>query len=346
MALAKGNPTTTPEMLKQAESTRGGFKRPEYWVLAFGWSLGFSAGFVNVLAFLKYGVFGSHVTGSTTQIGSGFANGILGNGTWESQVMIDHIFVLFPFIFGAYLCGLLIDKNQINFGGKSFYGFALVANGILLSIAIFVQQRNVSLALIACACGLQNAMCTVHFGAVSRTTHVTGTTTDMGSMLGRMLMLKVRASNRGTNMNVVERAEFVVDKKKLYALGPMWLCYMIGGIFATFAFKGMDKHAIWFPAGFTLISGVVYMFFRQSIVDAFEKAAQEEVPKELEKVAETLGQESMALKNLLEKPDDKDNKEKFMALALEMERIENTIFDAKENIRIMQSEYGKIELGS
>jgi len=349
-------------MFKQAESTKAGFKRPEYWVLAFGWSLGMCAGFVNAVSTLKFMVFSTHVTGSTTQIGSAIFSSILEPSDPErANVLGNHLCILFPFIFGAYLCGLLIDKNTVHFGGKNAYGLALVGNSLLLVIAMYLpidHQTRVSIAIMAMACGLQNAMCSVHFGAVVRTTHVTGTATDIGSVLGRMVMLKFRACNRGTVMNIVERAEFTVDKKKLLVLAPMWTAYMVGGLLGTFAYTWMDGadgmahgmgsgiaglKALWFPAGFTMVSGVTYIVFRQNIVDAFEKAAKQEVPKGLKEVAASLGEESMQLKKLLQNPGTTDNKEKFMDLALEMERIENTIFEAKENIRIMQAEYDKIE---
>lgn len=34
--------------------------------------------------------------------------------------------------------------------------------------------------LVSCGCGIQNAMCTTFSGAVVRTTHMTGITTDIG----------------------------------------------------------------------------------------------------------------------------------------------------------------------
>ena len=54
---------------------------------------------------------------------------------------------------------------------KAFYGLALVLNSALLVSAAFVPGRLLAASLVAAACGLQNAMCTSHFGTIIRTTH-------------------------------------------------------------------------------------------------------------------------------------------------------------------------------
>jgi len=358
------------EMVKQAQAVKKGFARPEYWVLAFGWSLGLCAGWVNVCAWETYGVYGSHVTGSTTWIGRGIASHILGDeGDASEKEMIGyHLVVWCCFLFGAFMCGVLIDKNQVHLGGKNSYGAALMGNSVLLIISYLVKDGHefVGLGLLACASGLQNAMCTAHFGAVVRTTHVTGTTTDIGSNLGRMAMLKWRSAQRGTNMNVVESAEYVVDKKKLVVLGPMWFAYLVGAFLGTYVVEAIGQpddaslrnvfpnrpqrgaEAILFPAAFTMISGLGYYLFRGRLVAAFETAAKEEIVQQIQEVTDHLGEESTAVKSFLGHANEeasgagKDITSKFVALALELERIEKTIADTKGDIRNMQG--GSIEL--
>ena len=58
--------------------------------------------------------------------------------------------------------------------------------------------------LVAAACGLQNAMCTSHFGGIVRTSHVTGTVTDLGSILGRISMIYLRKSWGQRQLNEIE----------------------------------------------------------------------------------------------------------------------------------------------
>jgi len=212
----------------KAQATRAGFKRPSFWVLAFGWSLALCAGFVNVVAMLSWKTYVSHVTGGTTSIGlkaQGYHSGAM-----PLEPLGRSIATLMSFLIGAFLCGLIIDKNQVHLGGKSLYGVALIGNSALLVTSVFVSSDVLAGCLAAAACGLQNAMCTSHFGAVVRTTHVTGTLTDIGSTLGRIVMIYSRKGCLRSRLNVLERAEVGVDSRKLLVLGPMWVFFLLGTI--------------------------------------------------------------------------------------------------------------------
>ena len=149
--------------------------------------------------------------------------------------------LVFSFLCGAYACGLLIDKNQVHFMGKAFYGLALILNSSLLVTAAFIPGRLLPVCLVAAACGLQNAMCTSHFGAIIRTTHVTGTVTDIGSTLGRISMIYIRKGCRCSKLDDVERAEVGVDARKLAVLFGLWSFYFMGGLFGVYMEPWRDK---------------------------------------------------------------------------------------------------------
>ena len=148
--------------------------------------------------------------------------------------MKEACLLVLSFLVGAYACGLLIDKNQVHFLGKAFYGLALVLNSSLLVTAAFIPGRLLPVCLVAAACGLQNAMCTSHFGAIIRTTHVTGTVTDIGSTFGRISMIYLRKGCRRSKLNDVERAEVGVDARKLGVLFGLWSFYFMGGLFGVY----------------------------------------------------------------------------------------------------------------
>ena len=118
--------------------------------------------------------------------------------------------------------------------GKAFYGLALILNSSLLVTAAFIPGRLLPVCLVAAACGLQNAMCTSHFGAIIRTTHVTGTVTDIGSTLGRISMIYIRKGCRCSKLDDVERAEVGVDARKLGVLFGLWSFYFMGGLFGVY----------------------------------------------------------------------------------------------------------------
>ena len=136
-------------------------------------------------------MFVSHMTGTSTKIGMHIEG--FDHGDNELLEILKALGLVLCFVLGSFTCGLLVDKNQVHFGGKSWYGFALLLNGLLLFTATCLPDMpTTSCYLAAMACGLQNAMCTSHFGAVVRTTHVTGTLTDIGSILGRISMIYLR----------------------------------------------------------------------------------------------------------------------------------------------------------
>ena len=149
--------------------------------------------------------------------------------------------MVLSFLIGAYTCGLLIDKNQIHFLGKAFYGLALVLNSTLLVLAAFVPGRLLPACFVSAACGLQNAMCTSHFGAIIRTTHVTGTMTDIGSTLGRISMIYLRKGCRRSRLDDVERAEVGVDARKFAVLFGLWCFFFMGGILGINMETGLDS---------------------------------------------------------------------------------------------------------
>jgi uncharacterized membrane protein YoaK (UPF0700 family) len=74
--------------------------------------------------------------------------------------------------------------------------------------------------LLAFGSGAQNALTTIYSGAVLRSTHVTGTVTDMGIELGKIL--------------------FHGDKSgvwKLQLLTTFLLCYILGGLLGALCFS-------------------------------------------------------------------------------------------------------------
>ena len=155
-------------------------------------------------------------------------------GEWGSESLKEACFLVFAFLIGAYACGLLIDKNQVHFLGKAFYGLALVLNSTCLVLGAFLPGRLLPVCFVAAACGLQNAMCTSHFGAIIRTTHLTGTVTDIGSTLGRISMIYLRKGCRRSCLDDVERAEVGVDGRKLGVLFGLWSFYFAGGLIGIY----------------------------------------------------------------------------------------------------------------
>mmetsp|Transcript_112372 Transcript_112372/g.357129 ORF Transcript_112372/g.357129 Transcript_112372/m.357129 type:complete len:441 (-) Transcript_112372:568-1890(-) len=284
-----------PQMKMQAEKATASFKRPRSWVLVFGWTLAMCAGLVNVVSFRAWALYVSHMTGFTTSIGM-HIEGYHQRDTEFSTLAYPSMLVV-SFLFGAFTCGMLIDKNQVHLGGKSCYGLALVGNSVLLVVAVVLtdeskvatgQQQIVPACFAAIAAGLQNAMCTNHFGAVVRTTHVTGTITDIGSTLGRLAMIFLRKSCRRSRLNVVEVAEVGVDARKLLVLLPMWCSFLVGATLGAYLYTEMGVEALLVPSGFTFTIGAMYTLFRQTLKGFLKEIERERLNKDMHRMQSTL----------------------------------------------------------
>jgi uncharacterized membrane protein YoaK (UPF0700 family) len=139
-----------------------------------------TAGFINSIALGAFGSPVSHMTGAVSYLGLELAGGRLHNA-------VATLTIILAFMLGAALAGLIVGAQDLAPGRR--YGWSLCCEGALLAVAMYVLTSGHSLgvALIAMACGLQNATTSSYYGLMIRTTHVTGTVTDIGVMLGHWL---------------------------------------------------------------------------------------------------------------------------------------------------------------
>jgi len=287
----------TKKMKEKAIQIRKSFQRPAFWVMGFGWCLAACAGAANVVAFKSWSLYASHVTGSTSEMA--FRLEGYHQGEYGTESLKEASCLVFSFLVGAYTCGLLIDKNQVHFLGKAFYGLALVLNASLLVTAAFIPGRLLPVCMVAAACGVQNAMCTSHFGAIVRTTHVTGTVTDIGSTLGRISMIYLRKGCRRSRLNDVERAEVGVDARKLAVLFGLWSFYFMGGLFGIYMENVIPgPRALLLPAAFTGSLGLLYMACRRMMKDYIKKWEQERFESDLREAHEVLSHMGSRLQGL------------------------------------------------
>jgi uncharacterized membrane protein YoaK (UPF0700 family) len=142
--------------------------------------LPFVAGMVNASGFIALGVYTSHTTGNTARIGDELAQG-------HFDMALQFAGLVFLFGLGAMTATALVEvahrSKQPRFVGPLLLQAFLLALFALLSIHSEHHWRYQRLELTSLLCfsmGLQNAMVTRLSGAVIRTTHLTGITTDIG----------------------------------------------------------------------------------------------------------------------------------------------------------------------
>lgn len=158
------------------------FEQSKSWIYRAVILLSINGGFVNSITFESF--FHNpvgYVTGNITFAASYFRNMQIIN-------FIDVIGAIGAFLFGAILSGLIIPHNYYRRDSKYNLAFTIEACLLFLGMLGLIAQIPTSKYLLAMALGLQNG-CTTHYGkSMIRTTHMTGTTTDLGILIAHKLI--------------------------------------------------------------------------------------------------------------------------------------------------------------
>jgi len=148
--------------------------------------LGFTAGFVNAAGFLGFAVLTTNVTGHAAL----FAERIAFQD-WATARVVALWMLLF--LGGTFISGLLVSR----IGRNQQYSYVIPVGmemTILMAVALLGHRYNGSLlgkelfaGSLLFAMGIQNALVSLVSGSVVRTTHLTGTFTDLGIELAQVL---------------------------------------------------------------------------------------------------------------------------------------------------------------
>ena len=169
-------------------------------------TLAFQAGLLNMGGFLSCRSFVSHVTGFATLASLEIESGKFSHG-------FGLIAMLFAFLFGAMMSGVLVDlrlklnkkpKYYLIFGFLFFITLLITVGGFNNLFGAYGNPlsdfRGYSLVTLLCfTCGVQNGTITLVSKSIVRNTHLTGITTDLGIGLVRVLNRKrlVNIENEG-----------------------------------------------------------------------------------------------------------------------------------------------------
>lgn len=156
-------------------------KQSKLWVYTAASIMSFNGGYINsicLVSILKNAV--GYVTGNLTVAGDSFEKG-------SYLLFLDLIVLVLCFLLGSIVSGFIV-KGQ-NLARDHRYNMSIVLQMIFVFIAMLLLYFNHKEAgyLLAVTMGMQNAM-TTHYGtALIRTTHMTGTTTDLGILIARWI---------------------------------------------------------------------------------------------------------------------------------------------------------------
>jgi len=271
-ALVEVEPSAQPtEVEKMLEEARNSFTQPSVALHIAAVTMAMCGGMINAISFLDLGAhfFVSHLTGTTTKVGMRAA----GLGTTPSKAQQDAdaeeaatlayaVLIIVAFITGSCFTGMVISRNAVSVG-RSAYGLVLLVSSALLTVAAFsdiTAGKPDGALLAAMACGIQNGMVTSYSGAIIRTTHVTGTWTDAGLYLGRVLARLLRS---GGKLSVVDRAYLKAD------FGRSSLMFMLALGFCSGCYIGarlhglpmLQKKALLVPASILACGGIGHALY-------------------------------------------------------------------------------------
>ncbi len=196
-----------------------------------GLLLAFNAGAVNAGGFLVVKLYTSHMTGFLSMLADHL---VLGNTVF----VLSALGALLAFVSGAAVTTILIHwakKHKLH----STYALPLLIEALLMLVfgllgAATLHWRTpfsvpATVLLLSFIMGLQNATVTKMSAAQIRTTHMTGTITDLGIELGKLLYWNHSA----------ERPEQRVraNRQRLGLFAGLTAMFLVGGIAGAAGFK-------------------------------------------------------------------------------------------------------------
>lgn len=153
--------------------------QPNYPMASWVLLLRFIAGFINAIAIIFFAQMLAGHTGSLTNAAINFVEG-------DFVDMFKGLAIVFSFFIGTVISGYFFPGDR--FRARCQYGmFFLITGGMTLIFNRVKLPPILFLIYLALILGLQNGMFVFYRGLIVRTTILTGTLTDIGTMLGRKL---------------------------------------------------------------------------------------------------------------------------------------------------------------
>ncbi|MGL4653145.1 YoaK family protein [Cetobacterium sp.] len=194
-------------------------------------------GGMNAFAILQFSLTASHITGSVTRISTDLAY----SNIPQLKIMLG---LVSSFFSGAIVSGIMIGSGR-DFEFRKRYGDTFIFIGILLKVIdIYFYNKMIFVFILAFSLGLQNGLFIRYKGMVIRTTHMTGTVTDLGVVIGHYL--------RGNRE--------IVWKMKYYAINI--LSFITGGLLVGLGLKYCGRNVLNYMSLAYILSGIYYFLLR------------------------------------------------------------------------------------
>ncbi|WP_051878392.1 YoaK family protein [Chryseobacterium sp. FH1] len=208
----------------------------------------FTAGTINIASLLIFLSFTSNVTGHYAILAAEISQ-----GNWtQVGVVAGWIFLFF---FG----GFVANMSVINLNKKSKYfahAFPIILEILcLLAVGIYgqfyyektLQETEMLVALMLFATGLQNGLTASISNFSVKTTHLTGTTTDLGILVSMFTQKRFRK-----NPELIARAKL---------LSSIMVAYVLGAVFSGLTYYNLEFR-VFYVISFCLLIVIGYDFYK------------------------------------------------------------------------------------
>ncbi|MGL5001118.1 MAG: YoaK family protein [Cetobacterium sp.] len=196
-------------------------------------------GGMNAYAIIEFSLTASHITGSITRISTDIAYYNIPN----LKIMLG---LVGSFFVGAIISGITIGSGR-DFEFTKRYGDTFIFIGIVLKIGqVYLNSKLIFVFILAFCLGLQNGLFIRYKGMVIRTTHMTGTVTDLGVVIGHCL--------RGNKENLW--------KLKYYSINI--ISFIIGAIIVSLGIKNLDRGILNYISASYVLTGIYYFLLREA----------------------------------------------------------------------------------
>lgn len=192
-----------------------------------GYMMAFSAGAINAAGFFVVASYTSHITGALSRVADSIFMGEWQNAFWA-------LVGVWCFIFGAACANFTILWGKRHHF-RSCYGLAMWAEAFWLMIFALFGMNIASigilptLILLCFIMGMHNTVTSVLSGSAIRSTHMTGSATDLGVELSRVFYyIRVKSA-------IIP--ELKPNFPKMWLLLGMINNFVIGGVVGTYLYS-------------------------------------------------------------------------------------------------------------
>lgn len=239
------------EVPKQIHKHRLGY----YW-----WVLAFQAGAINAGAVILFNTAVSHVTGLGTSFGIDAAA-----GNWRIGLIL--LSIPFFFLLGTIFTTFIKIKNY----SKNFYHALEQCFVVMLFVFLLIfllelsglmgvsgplattSQKYMVIVLLGFACGMQNALFNGLVKGVIRSTHMTGTTTDLGVDIGKILFTPSEMNKQDRSLTIARFVSLVF--------------FVIGALISSYFYHKFSFYGFLLPC-FTMFVLLVDVYRRERQTNA------------------------------------------------------------------------------